>query len=464
MGLSDHRRGRGELGLKWASHFSIICASLAVVNLLGPRRVLQNSTSGSSNVEMIYRIRSTIREYPFQFWILFCGRFIGSAGGSLVWPFMTIYLRQKLEIPLTTVGFLFAISSGVGLFSQAIWGPVVDRFGRKVAMVAGLLNEVVIMLGFASLGSLEAYAVLIAASGLIEPASRIGSDAMIADLIEPDKRAGAYALMRMISNAGVAIGPAVGGFLAATSYLLSFVSAATTASIVLLLTIFLVRETKPEVPEVEVSERPRGGYGYIFRDFYFLAFCGVSILLWIAYQPFMQILPVYMKEGFGILESGFGLIMTVNALMVVFFQFAVTRVTERYPETYVMAAGAFWTGLGALAAAMSNNFWLFLIAMVILTIGELIWAPTSITFVARVAPIDMRGRYMGVYGIVGGMAWGVGPILNGYFYDSVAPVSVWYVSLTVAMLSALAFALMGRIAALSPRPAAAADPDPPRTE
>jgi len=407
---------------------------------------------------MISRIRYTIAEYPLQFWILFCGRFIGSTGGSLVWPFITIYLRQRLNIPLTTVGVLFAISSGVGLFSQVIWGPVVDRFGRKVAMVAGLFNEVMVMIGLALLGSLEAYAVLIALSGLIEPASRIGSDAMIADLIEPDKRAGAYALMRMISNLGIAIGPAVGGFLAATSYLLSFSAAAATASVVLILTIFLVKETKPDVPEVEEAQRPGGAYGYIFRDFYFLAFCGASILLWMAYEPFMQILPVYMKEGFGILESGFGLIMTVNALMVVLFQFAVTRVTEKYSEAYVMAAGAFFTALGAATAALSNNFWLFLGAMIILTIGELIWAPTSVTFVARVAPIDMRGRYMGVYGIVGGISWGVGPILYGHLYDNVAPVSVWHLALGLGMACTLAFGLMGRMAALSPRPSTAGDP------
>jgi MFS family permease len=345
---------------------------------------------------MISRIRKTIAEYPFQFWILFCARFIGSAGGSIVWPFLTIYLRQRLDIPLTTVGVLFAISSGVGLFSQAVWGPVVDKFGRKIAMVAGLLNEIMVMMGFALLGSLEAYAVLIALSGLIEPASRIGSDAMIADLIEEDKRAGAYALLRMAANVGVAIGPAIGGFLAATSYLLSFSAAAAVASVVLLLVVFLVKETKPELAEAEEVHRPAGGYGYILRDLYFLAFCGASVLLWMAYMPFMQLLPVYMKEGFGILESGFGLIMTTNALMVVFFQFAVTRVTEKYPDTYIMAAGAFWTGLGALAAALSNNFWLFLFAMIIMTIGELIWAPTSIAFVAKAAPIDMRGRYGGV--------------------------------------------------------------------
>ena len=413
---------------------------------------------------MFSRVKKTIAEYPLQFWILFCGRFIGSAGGSLVWPFLTIYLRQRLNIPLTTVGFLFAISSGVGLFSQAIWGPVVDRFGRKLAMVVGLLNEIMVMMGFALLGSVEAYAVLIALSGLIEPASRIGSQAMTADLVEADKRAGAYALLRMISNVGVAIGPAVGGFLAATSYLLSFSIAAATASVVLLLTIFLIKETKPELPEAAEVYRPAGGYGYILRDLYFLAFCGASILLLMAYQPFLQILPVYMKEGFGIAESGFGVIMATNGLMVVFFQFAVTKVTERYTETYVMAAGAFFTGLGALAATLSNNFWLFLLAMIILTIGELIWAPTSIAFVAKVAPIDMRGRYMGVYGVAGGIAWGIGPITSGYFYDNIAPVSVWYLALVLGMVCTLAFGFIGKMATLARQPSLAIDPQDETTE
>lgn len=398
---------------------------------------------------MISRIRSTIAEYPLQFWILFCQRFIGSTGGSLVWPFLTLYLRRRLDIPLTTVGFLFAINSAVGLFSQVIWGPVVDRYGRKIAMVVGLSNEVVVMMGFALLGSLEAYAVLIAMSGLIEPASRIGSDAMIADLIEKEKRSGAYALLRMVSNAGVAIGPAVGGFLAASSYTLTFSTGAVAAAVALLLVVFLVRETKPDLSAAGESEVVGGGYLHIFRDFRFIGFCLASILLWMAYEPFMQILPVYMKEGFGIPESGFGLIMTVNALMVVFFQFAVTRVTEKYRDAYVMAAGAFWTGLGALATALSNNVWLFLFSMIILTIGELIWAPTSISFVARIAPIDMRGRYMGVYGMIGGMAWGIGPIASGYVYDNVAPVSVWYLNLVLATVGTVAFLALGRLAAPS---------------
>jgi MFS family permease len=231
--------------------------------------------------------------------------------------------------------------------------------------------------------------------------------------------------------------------------MLTFGSAAVGATIAVLMVVFWVKETKPELSAGEETKRAGGGYGYIFRDVSFIAFSLASVLLWMAYGPFMQLMAVYMKEGFGILESGFGLIMTINALMVVFFQFAVTRVTEKYRDAYIMAAGAFWTGLGALATALSHSLWPFALAMVIVTIGELIWAPTSISFVARIAPIDMRGRYMGVYGMVGGIAFGIGPIASGYVYDNVMPVAVWYLIVGLAAVCTVAFIVVGKLPALS---------------
>ena len=72
------------------------------------------------------------------------------------------------------------------------------------------------------------------------------------------------------------------------------------------------------------------GYGRVLRDYPFLAFCGAYTLLGIAYAQMMTLLPVYIKEGYGILESRYGFIMATNAAMVVLFQYSITRVTERY--------------------------------------------------------------------------------------------------------------------------------------
>ncbi len=404
---------------------------------------------------MFSRVRKTIAEYPFQFWILFCGRFIGSAGGSLVWPFMTIYLRQRLNIPLTTVGLLFAVSSGVGLVSQFIWGPVIDRFGRKTALLVGLANEVVVMVAFGLLDSLEAFAILIALSGLIEPSSRIASNTIVADIIEPERRPGAYALLRMIANLGVAIGPAIGGFIATRSYLLSFMAAAASAATFLLLSTLFIKETKPEV-EGERDEAMEG-YGRVLRDYPFLAFCGAYTLLGIAYAQMMTLLPVYIKEGYGILESRYGFIMATNAAMVVLFQYSITRVTERYRAAPVLAAGALFTALGVGSVALGNSFPLFLMSMAILTIGEMLIIPTSVSLVADMAPVTMRGRYMGVYGLTWGIAFGVGPILGGYLNDTIAPVYIWYEAFILGLLSTLAFQLIGMVITQKPAVSLKAD-------
>lgn len=404
---------------------------------------------------MFSRVRKTIAEYPFQFWILFCGRFIGSAGGSLVWPFMTIYLRQRLNIPLTTVGLLFAVSSGVGLVSQFIWGPVIDRFGRKTALLVGLANEVVVMVAFGLLDSLEAFAILIALSGLIEPSSRIASNTIVADIIEPERRPRAYALLRMIANLGVAIGPAIGGFIATRSYLLSFMAAAASAATFLLLSTLFIKETKPEV-EGERDEAMEG-YGRVLRDYPFLAFCGAYTLLGIAYAQMMTLLPVYIKEGYGILERSYGFIMATNAAMVVLFQYSITRVTERYRAAPVLAAGALFTALGVGSVALGNSFPLFLMSMAILTIGEMLIIPTSVSLVADMAPVTMRGRYMGVYGLTWGIAFGVGPILGGYLNDTIAPVYIWYEAFILGLLSTLAFQLIGMVITQKPAVSLKAD-------
>ncbi len=96
--------------------------------------------------------------------------------------------------------------------------------------------------------------------------------------------------------------------------------------------------------------------------------------------------------------------------------------------------------------AFSSSFATFLLSMVVLTIGELIFAPSSIAFVAKVAPETMRGRYMGVYGMTMGVSFGLGPIVGGMINDNLSPVLIWPIMASFALASAVAFLLIGRIA------------------
>ncbi|MFQ6001890.1 MAG: MFS transporter, partial [Anaerolineae bacterium] len=199
------------------------------------------------------------------------------------------------------------------------------------------------------------------------------------------------------------------------------------------------------------------GYGKIVRDYPFLSFCGAYTLMTMAYAQFMIFLPVYIKELYAIPESRYGLIMTTNAAMVVLFQYSITRVTERYRAAPVLAAGAFFTAIGAGSVALGGSFPLFLMSMVILTIGEMIFVPTSTAFVADVAPLTMRGRYMGVFGITWGIAFGVGPVLGGYVSDNLAPFYIWYEAFILGLLSTVAFRFIGMVITQKPAVSSMAD-------
>jgi MFS family permease len=236
------------------------------------------NTSGALRLDLFNRIRQATAGYPRQFWFLFWGMLINAAGGSMVWPFMTIYMRQRLDIPLTTIALLLTLNSTAGLVATTVAGPVVDRFGRKGVMVLSLAAGSATLIVMSMAGTLRLWGILMAVNGAFSPLYRVGGNSMVADLIEPERRAGAYALLRMITNLGVAIGPSVGGFVTAMSYTFAFYIAAGAEAAFTLLILLFVSETVPQRQEAPDQPQANGSYGQVLRDRPFLAFCGMYTL------------------------------------------------------------------------------------------------------------------------------------------------------------------------------------------
>ncbi len=395
---------------------------------------------------MISKLRDNMSGYPRQFWVLFFGTLVSASGNSLVWPFMTIYVHEKLSVPLTVVGAVLAANAAAGLLSQVVVGPLVDRFGRKIAMTISLGTRAIILVGLGLANSLGAFVILVVLSGFFGSMYNPGLNAMVADIVQPQKRMEAYGLIRIVANLGIAIGPAIGGFIATRSYLISFLAAATSSAVYFIIILLFVKETKPEaeVSDDDASQRD-GGYAHLMRDYHFLLFCLAYTAMSIAYIQMMTIFPVYIKDQYQVPESQFGLIMATNAAMVVVFQYPLTQVVGRYRLAPTLASGALFTALGVGMVSLSSSFATFLLSMVVLTIGELIFAPASIAFVAKVAPETMRGRYMGVYGMTMGLSFGLGPIVGGMINDNLSPILIWPIMAGVGLASAVAFLLIGRI-------------------
>jgi MFS family permease len=395
---------------------------------------------------MIARYQRLVKTYPRQFWLLFWGMLISTLGASMVWPFLMIYVSEQLELPLATVTSLMSLNAAMGLVFSFIAGPVTDRLGRKWVMVVSLAVNGLCYLLMSQAHTLGAFAILMAAAGAFNPLYRVGADAMMADLVPAEKRMDAYSLLRTSNNAGIAIGPAIGGLVASISYNIAFFGAAIGLVTFSLLIALFARETLPArlSSAVPTSKESFGGYPKIFKDQPFIGFLIVFTLTHMCASLIWVLLGVYAKQNYGVPESQYGLIATTNALMVVFFQLPVTMLTKRFPALPVLAVGSLFYALGVGSVALGQGFAGFWLSMVIMTIGELIMTPTASAYVANLAPADMRGRYMSLYGLTWGTAAGIAPLVGGLLNDNYGPIYIWYGGFLVGMLGVAGFILLSR--------------------
>ena len=434
-------------------------------------------------MNLFNKLKLLYNEYPRQYWLMITGVVISTAGGSMIWPFLLIYASGKLDLPLSTVATLISINAGTGLLASLIAGSLADRIGRKVVMNFSLTVNGLAYFLLMNAETYPQFVGLMMMIGLSNPLYQVGADAMLADMIPSEKRTDAYAINRIANNAAFALGPAIGGFLATRSYDLAFYCAGTGFLIYSLILFFLARETlnAQNLPQVALKKvwaplkpfyipfgrresslgqsrtsQSDGGYGRVFQDKSYMVFVGLLSLGLIAPTMLWILMPVYAKTNYGIPESLYGWIPTTNAVMCVFVQYWVTRITRRHRTLPVLGAGILIFALGVGSVALMSSFWGFWLSMVILTFGELTLVPTASKFVADLAPADLRGRYMSVHWLGWGLARTLSPILGGFLNDNIAPRAIWVGGLLIGLTSTLGLFLLSRVSA--PRTTALTEP------
>ncbi len=391
------------------------------------------------------KARATFREFPRSFWTLIGARFIDQLGGALVYPFFALFITHKFGVGMTEVGILFALFSLTSVGGNIVGGALADRLGRKKLIIMGLIFSALSSMLLALSPTIE---VVYAASMFVGLFANIGgpaSGAMIADILPERQRAQGFGILRVAFNLAVAIGPAIGGVLAGVSYLLLFVIDSVSSLITAAIVARAIPETMPEAPEDKAPEtvgETFGGYGRILRDAAFMVFFAAATLLMLGMVQMHGTLAVFLRDVHGVPDKGYGYLLSLNATMVVLFQFYITRKIEGLPPYLVLMLG---TGLYALGLGMYGvitGYALFILAMVILTIGEMLVAPVAQALVVRLAPDDMRGRYMAFFNFSGLIGHAAGPLLAGLIMDNLDPRLVWYAaSLSMILAGMLSWIL-----------------------
>ena len=390
-------------------------------------------------------LRALFNEYPRQFWVLVFSSFIDRLGGALLFPFFALYITKKFSVGLTEVGLIFAMFSVTGLVSNLLGGALTDRIGRKGILIFGLVMSAVSALMMGLVERFELFLLVVGIVGLLADVGGPAQQAMVADLLPEHKRAQGYGILRVVFNLAVVIGPMIGGLLAARSYLLLFLIDTVTSLVTAGLVLAVIRETKKPRPEGEPQEsmgQTFKGYFHVLRDASFTWFLLASMLSVLVYMQMNSTLAVYLRDSHGISEQGFGYILSLNAAMVVLFQFPITRRITKYRPLLVMTAGTLFYAVGFSMYGYVASYPLFLFAMVIITIGEMLVSPVSQSIVASLATEAMRGRYMATYGFSWVIPAAVGPLLAGLVIDNFDPRLVWLACGVLGLASAAAYYLL----------------------
>ena len=210
---------------------------------------------------------------------------------------------------------------------------------------------------------------------------------------------------------------------------------------------FFAVETLPVEGKAETNRKKErwGGYDRVLKDWPFVTTIANITFGLITASLMWVLLPVYATKVVGIPKQLYGFIPTTNALMVVFLQVLVTQWTKKRPPLRMIALGMFFYAIGVGSVVLGSGFWGFWTSMVIISIGELIIVPTSSTYVANLAPADMRGRYMSIYGLTWSLSIGIGPLLGGFLSDNWGAPATWVGGLMIGLVSMFTFFIIERV-------------------
>lgn len=409
-----------------------------------------------------FLLQSTIKKQDKRVLVLVFCRGITALGFSVVFPFLSLYLHNVRHVSMTAIGTVFLAASLAGALSALVGGELSDKLGRKRVMVLALVFRAItfFVISVAILkgaGFLVIAALVVASSfagRLFEPAA----SAMISDVTTPANRQEAYALLRIGINLGWAIGPAMGGFLAAFSYAFLFFVSGIVITVGLVILLSQLRGYKAAGHGERINFRDLASVG---RDKLFISYNLVSLLLFLVTAQMMMTLSVYAVDWVGISEIKLGYLYTLNGLMVVLLQFPCVRLVHKMRMTRVMALGSFLYAVGYFSASLAHGFLILFLGMIVVTFGEMFTSPSSLALVANMAPRNRYGRYMGVFELFSSVGHSLGPFVGGIIMDASAGnrFIVWGFVGIIGLIAMQGFLLIGnKLAAGVDKPGLEAPP------
>lgn len=374
-------------------------------------------------------------------WLLSLIMLVNRAG-SMVLFFLTLYLTSKIGMSVAEAGQMLSLY-GLGSMGGAFLGGwLTDRWGPMRVQRWSLLGSAVSLLVLGNMTEKLWIAVLLFVTAVIAESLRPANSTAMAQVCRPEHLARGYGLNRLAINLGVAIGPALGGFLARIDYQLLFVVDGITCFIAGVLLWWLL-ELKPRSSEVE--ETPLTVADRLpWHDRIYLWLLLLLLICGIVFSQLFNAWPIYLREAYQLTEDRIGLLMAMNAILVVVIEMPLLHRLQGLMPLRVIAVGAMLLLAGFGLIPFGAGFAFAAFTVFIWSMGEILQFPMIASYVASRANSRTRGKYMGLFTFAFSTAFVIGPLLGTWLYDHVGEDALWYLCLALAPFVGVGFLLINK--------------------
>ena len=388
----------------------------------------------------------SLRELPRVVWVLAAGRLVSSASSFLM-LFLVLYLTGPRGLGIVPAG-LIAGSNGVGaLLGNFTGGRFGDRHGhrRVLLLTATVVGVLTALIPWQPVWLLAA---TMPVTGYLGAIASLCQGALAALAVPSGSRRSSVAVGRAASNAGFVIGPPLGALLATRGYDALFV---VDGVLTLVLRHATSRLLPPGGPVQRQAGAPAGLWRAVRVDRSLLLLLPGVVLVDLVYRQLYSTLPLFLRDH-GQPLALYTLLVAVGSGLILALEIPVALWLRDRPAIPVIATGYALVAVGFLVFGMTwtGVATAAVVAMVVLTAGEILYKTTATAHVLDAAPGHLVGRYQGLYTGVATSGTMLSAPLGGMVYAA-APGALWPLCGVVAGLGAVLALASGRV---SPRTAA----------